>query len=42
MIPLRSMASSRLAARLEGTEPPGFWRTHARLEAEYAKRLPAS
>jgi uncharacterized protein YndB with AHSA1/START domain len=30
-----------LAARLAGTEPPGFWRTHTKLEAEYAKRIPA-
>jgi uncharacterized protein YndB with AHSA1/START domain len=28
-----------LAARLEGREPEGFWRSHTRLEAEYAKRL---
>ena len=30
-----------LASRLAGTEPPGFWRTHTRLEAEYARRLTA-
>lgn len=30
-----------LADRLEGREPEGFWRTHTRLEAEYAKRLQA-
>lgn len=26
---------------LNGQEPPGFWSTHARLEAEYLKRIPA-
>lgn len=31
-----------LAARLEGREPEGFWRTHTRLEAEYEERIPAS
>ena len=30
-----------LAARLDDREPEGFWRTHTRLEAEYAKRLQA-
>lgn len=29
-----------LAARLEGTAPPPFWATRARLQAEYAARLP--
>lgn len=29
-----------LAARLEGREPPPFWRTHTRLEAEYDRRIP--
>jgi uncharacterized protein YndB with AHSA1/START domain len=29
-----------LAARLAGREPGPFWSTHARLEAEYAQRLP--
>ncbi|MDO8277538.1 MAG: SRPBCC family protein [Burkholderiaceae bacterium] len=29
-----------LRARLEGTAPPGFWRTHTRLEAAYEERLP--
>ncbi len=28
-----------LAARLAGTEAPGFWRAHTRLESEYARRL---
>ncbi len=28
-----------LADRLSGRTPPGFWRTHTRLEAEYASRL---
>lgn len=31
-----------LRARLEGQEPVGFWATHARLEAEYARRFAAS
>lgn len=26
---------------LNGREPPGFWSTHARLEAEYGKRIAA-
>ena len=30
-----------LAARLAGRTPPGFWRTHNRLETEYASRIPA-
>lgn len=30
-----------LADLLAGREPAGFWRTHTRLEAEYAKRLQA-
>lgn len=30
-----------LEARLGGKAPPPFWATHARLEAEYAKRLGA-
>ena len=30
-----------LQARLDGSEPPGFWRTHTRLESEYAQRIPA-
>jgi uncharacterized protein YndB with AHSA1/START domain len=30
-----------LADRLEGREPRPFWSTHARLEAEYERRLPA-
>lgn len=29
-----------LAARLEGREPEGFWRTHTQLEAEYEARIP--
>ncbi len=29
-----------LAARLEDREPDGFWRSHTRLEAEYARRIP--
>ena len=29
-----------LVVRLEGREPRPFWSTHARLEAEYEKRLP--
>ncbi|MBT1155201.1 SRPBCC family protein [Aminobacter anthyllidis] len=28
-----------LAARLEGREPDGFWRTHTRLVSEYAERF---
>jgi uncharacterized protein YndB with AHSA1/START domain len=28
-----------LLARLEGTQPEGFWRQHTRLEREYAQRL---
>lgn len=28
-----------LADRLAGRTPPGFWRTHTRLEAEYEKRI---
>lgn len=31
-----------LLARLAGTEPESFWRMHTKLEAEYARRLPAS
>jgi uncharacterized protein YndB with AHSA1/START domain len=27
---------------LNGREPPGFWSTHARLEAEYERRIAAS
>ncbi len=27
---------------LNGREPPGFWSTHARLEAEYEERLPTA
>lgn len=30
-----------LAARLAGRTPPPFWATHASLEAEYERRLPA-
>jgi uncharacterized protein YndB with AHSA1/START domain len=30
-----------LAARLAGRTPPGFWRTHAKLEVEYGRRIPA-
>jgi uncharacterized protein YndB with AHSA1/START domain len=30
-----------LVDQLEGREPRPFWSTHARLEAEYEKRLPA-
>lgn len=30
-----------LAARLEGGEPDGFWRTHTRLVAEYGRRIDA-
>ncbi len=30
-----------LADRLHGREPAGFWRTHTRLEAEYAARIAA-
>ncbi|MFC3551719.1 SRPBCC family protein [Lysobacter cavernae] len=30
-----------LIDRIEGREPPGFWATHTRLEAEYARRMPA-
>lgn len=30
-----------LIDRLEGREPAGFWTTHTRLEAEYARRMPA-
>ena len=29
-----------LADHLNGRTPPGFWATHTRLEAEYAKRIP--
>jgi uncharacterized protein YndB with AHSA1/START domain len=29
-----------LLERLEGREPEGFWKTHARLEAEYEKLIP--
>lgn len=29
-----------LRDRLEGQVPDGFWRTHTRLETEYAKRIP--
>ena len=29
-----------LLDRLEGREPAGFWKTHARLEAEYEKLIP--
>ncbi|HEY5802832.1 MAG TPA: SRPBCC family protein [Lysobacter sp.] len=29
-----------LGDRLAGRTPPGFWVTHTRLEAEYAKRIP--
>lgn len=29
-----------LADRLEGREPPGFWATHTRLEAEYQALMP--
>jgi uncharacterized protein YndB with AHSA1/START domain len=28
-----------LAAQLTGQRPEGFWRTHTRLEAEYARRM---
>ncbi len=28
-----------LSNRLSGREPPGFWRTHTRLEEEYARRI---
>jgi uncharacterized protein YndB with AHSA1/START domain len=31
-----------LADRLAGREPPGFWITHTRLEAEYVTRIPLS
>jgi uncharacterized protein YndB with AHSA1/START domain len=31
-----------LIAQLEGTTPPPFWATHARLKAEYEKTLPAN
>ena len=31
-----------LADRLSGREPPGFWTTHTRLEAEYERRMPAA
>ena len=31
-----------LVARLEGSQPGGFWRTHTRLEAEYEQRISAS
>lgn len=31
-----------LEARLDGHEPPGFWRTHTRLESEYSQRIPAA
>ncbi len=30
-----------LANRLEGEDPPSFWPTHTRLEAEYEQRIPA-
>ena len=30
-----------LADRLAGRQPPGFWATHTRLEAEYDRRLAA-
>lgn len=30
-----------LAARLRGEAPPPFWRTHAKLAAEYERRIPA-
>ncbi|RUL70986.1 SRPBCC family protein [Dyella choica] len=29
-----------LADRLSGREPPAFWATHARMEAEYQERIP--
>lgn len=29
-----------LADRLAGRTPPGFWATHARVEAEYEQRIP--
>lgn len=29
-----------LADRLSGHEPPAFWKTHARMEAEYQARIP--
>jgi len=29
-----------LADRLAGREPAGFWATHAKLEAEYGRRIP--
>lgn len=29
-----------LSARLAGRTPAGFWATHTRLEAEYARRIP--
>ncbi|GLQ52693.1 SRPBCC family protein [Dyella flava] len=29
-----------LADRLNGREPPAFWKTHSRMEAEYEARLP--
>ncbi|WP_284319529.1 SRPBCC family protein [Dyella acidisoli] len=29
-----------LADRLSGREPPAFWKTHARMEAEYQARIP--
>jgi hypothetical protein len=31
-----------LLDRLSGREPRPFWSTHARLEAEYDRRLPAA
>ena len=31
-----------LADRLDGREPDGFWRTHTRLEKEYAARIDGS
>ncbi|MGH6905998.1 MAG: SRPBCC family protein [Geminicoccaceae bacterium] len=31
-----------LIDRLSGREPPPFWSTHARLEAEYETRIPAA
>ena len=31
-----------LADRLAGREPPGFWRTHTQVEAEYERRIPAA
>ena len=31
-----------LADRLAGRVPPGFWATHARIAAEYERRIPAA